>query len=189
MASKVMNLRMTRTKQALINSFYYLVSKKDFEKITIADITKHAEVNRATFYSHFDDKYELLDYLLGDSATAAIQNRTKGEAKFDHDSIQQLVLAVCDYYQQPNIQCRTSYVGLVVPQMKDRMITELVNCLSESLEEIMGQNELDMYVSIFAQAIHEGAIQWVKGKSAIDKEEVAKNVALIVVGGVEMIKA
>lgn len=32
MASKVRNLRNTHTKQSLINAFYSLVSKKDFEK-------------------------------------------------------------------------------------------------------------------------------------------------------------
>ena len=64
MAEKVKNLRMTHTKQSLINAFFSLVNKKDFEKITIADITKGAQVNRATFYAHFEDKYDLIDYVM-----------------------------------------------------------------------------------------------------------------------------
>lgn len=52
MADKVKNIRMTHTKQSIINAFFALVSKKDFEKITIADITNGAQVNRATFYAH-----------------------------------------------------------------------------------------------------------------------------------------
>lgn len=65
MASKVRNLRITQTKQFLINAFYNLASQKDFEKITIANITKEAQVNRATFYAHFNDKYDLIDYIMG----------------------------------------------------------------------------------------------------------------------------
>lgn len=134
MASKVMNVRMTQTKQSLINAFFHLVSKKDFEKITISDITKEAHVNRATFYAHFNDKYELLDCIMGDSASDAIIKRTSGVVKFDQDSINQLVLAVCDFYQQPKIQCRSSYVGLVVPQLKEKIVSELNVYLSKSLE-------------------------------------------------------
>lgn len=183
MANKVMNIRMTQTKQLLINSFFHLVSKKDFEKITIEDITKGAQVNRATFYAHFNDKYELLDYIMGDSASEAIVKHTHGEVKFDQDSMKQLVLAVCDFYQQPDIQCRTSYVGLVLPQLKEKMLNELKTYLLKSLENIPSNNTKNMYVSIFAQAIHEGAVEWAAGNITMDKEQVAEKVALIVVGG------
>ncbi|PTF19607.1 TetR/AcrR family transcriptional regulator, partial [Staphylococcus cohnii] len=74
MAEKVKNLRMTHTKQSLINAFFSLVNKKDFEKIKIADITKGAQVNRATFYAHFEDKYDLIDYIMEDFATVSIKN-------------------------------------------------------------------------------------------------------------------
>ncbi|WP_438490955.1 TetR/AcrR family transcriptional regulator [Paenibacillus sp. IHBB 3054] len=183
MAAKVMNVRMTQTKQSLINAFFHLVSKKDFEKITIADITKGAQVNRATFYAHFTDKYELLDYVMGDSASAAIVKRTAGVVKFDQDSIHQLVLAVCDFYRPPNIQCRSSYVGLVVPQLKEKIVNELKEYLSKSLEDIYTADEKNIYVPIFAQVIHEGAFQWATGNVTTHKEDVAMRVALLVIGG------
>lgn len=183
MATKVMNVRMTQTKQSLINAFFELVSQKDFEKITVADITKGAKVNRATFYAHFSDKYELLEYIMGDSASAAIVNRTSGVVKFDQDSINQLVLAVCDFYEQPKIQCRSSYVSLVVPQLKEKIVNELKLYLSKGLEDIYTDNEREMYVPIFAQVIHEGAFQWASGRITINKEEVAMRVALFVMGG------
>lgn len=183
MASKVMNMRATQTKQALIKAFIQLVPKKDFEKITIADITAEAHVNRATFYAHFNDKYELLDYIVGDSASAAIVNRTKGEVKFDQDSIAQLVLALCDYYQQPNIQCRTSYITLIVPQLKDKAETEVKAYLLKGLESICSEDENAFYASIFTQMIHEGAYQWATGKTALDKEDIAKKVASLVING------
>lgn len=183
MATKVMNIRMTQTKQALIHSFYYLVSVKDFEKITIADITKGAHVNRATFYAHFTDKFDLLDYIIGDSISASIIKQTKGEVKFELDTIYQLVLAICDFYQQPNMQCRSSYIGLVVPQLKEKAIHELQEYLSKSLEHKYSEDEKNIFVPIFAQSIHEGALQWATGKTKMNKEEVANRVALFVLKG------
>jgi AcrR family transcriptional regulator len=182
MASKVRNLRNTHTKQSLINAFYSLVSKKDFEKITIADIAKEAQVNRATFYAHFNDKYDLIEYLMGDFASASIYNRTSGIVKFDQESIYQLVLAVLDFYQQPNIECRRSYGDLMLPQMKEKILSELKDFLSKSLKDIYTDNVKNMFVPIFAQTIHEGALQWVNGSITMNKEEVAKKIALFITG-------
>ncbi|MFK3960153.1 TetR/AcrR family transcriptional regulator [Guptibacillus hwajinpoensis] len=52
--------RVTRTRQLLQDAFIQLMSEKEYEKITISNITKEATVNRATFYLHYQDKEELL---------------------------------------------------------------------------------------------------------------------------------
>lgn len=185
MANKVMNVRVTHTKESLAGAFIELVSVKDFEKITIADITQRAKVNRATFYAHFNDKYELLDYMMGDSASAAIREYTAGQVKVDLDSIGQLVLAVCDFYDQPEMNCRSSYVAFVVPQLRDKMLTALKAFLLDGLDNLYTEDERKIMASFAAQAIHEGAVQWVAGEIRMDKEEVARKVALLVTGGLE----
>lgn len=48
----------------LAESFKELVEKKPIEKITIREITDLAGVIRPTFYNHFQDKYELLEWIL-----------------------------------------------------------------------------------------------------------------------------
>lgn len=186
MANKVMNVRMTPTKQSLIDAFLKLVSLKDFEKITIADITQGAKVNRATFYAHFTDKYELLDHIMGDSAAVAVRKYLgeKQTFEFSQAGIGQLVLAVCDYYLQPDVQCRNSYVAFVVPQLKTKMIQELRACLHSGLNNQAYPDEVkNIYVSIAAEAVHSGAVQWVTGESALSKEEFAEKVALFVIKG------
>ena len=50
------------TKKALAQSLKELGSAKNLDKITVADITEHCGVNRQTFYYHFNDKYELLNW-------------------------------------------------------------------------------------------------------------------------------
>ncbi|EOP72633.1 hypothetical protein KOW_01201 [Bacillus cereus VDM006] len=41
--------------------FIELMSEKNFDQITIQDIADRANVGRRTFYSHYLDKYDLLD--------------------------------------------------------------------------------------------------------------------------------
>lgn len=52
------------TKRLIANSFKELMLQIPFEKITIKTITDHANVIRPTFYNHFHDKYELLEWIV-----------------------------------------------------------------------------------------------------------------------------
>ena len=52
------------TKELLAESFRDLLLHRDFEKITIKHITEQAGVIRPTFYYHFQDKYDVLEYIL-----------------------------------------------------------------------------------------------------------------------------
>ncbi|KNY28909.1 TetR/AcrR family transcriptional regulator C-terminal domain-containing protein [Pseudobacteroides cellulosolvens] len=50
----------TRTRNAIIEAFQYLMTTMPFDKIRIQNITDIAEINRHSFYNHFNDKYDLL---------------------------------------------------------------------------------------------------------------------------------
>lgn len=54
----------TNTDELLAESFKELVLRQPIEKITIKEITDKAGVIRPTFYNHFQDKYELLEWIV-----------------------------------------------------------------------------------------------------------------------------
>ncbi|MDM5156742.1 TetR/AcrR family transcriptional regulator [Bacillus sp. DX1.1] len=53
--------RVKRTRQLIQDAFVALVGEKGFENVTVQHIAERAPVNRATFYSHYHDKYDLLN--------------------------------------------------------------------------------------------------------------------------------
>lgn len=55
--------RIVRTKKDIKETFIALLAEKSFEKISVKDITEHANINRGTFYLHYLDKYDLLEKL------------------------------------------------------------------------------------------------------------------------------
>ncbi len=57
---KNMDRRQRKTREAIFKAFTELVSKKDFNQITVAEIIYRADIGRATFYAHFETK----DFLL-----------------------------------------------------------------------------------------------------------------------------
>lgn len=55
-----MDRRQRKTREAIFNAFTQLLSKKDYNQITVGEIIEAADIGRATFYSHFETK----DFLL-----------------------------------------------------------------------------------------------------------------------------
>ena len=51
------------TKKALAQALKELLSKKELSKITIKNITDYCGVNRQTFYYHFKDVYDLIEWI------------------------------------------------------------------------------------------------------------------------------
>jgi AcrR family transcriptional regulator len=56
-----MDLRVTKTERAIRKAFDELMRELGFSKLTVSGIIKRAEINRSTFYSHYLDKYNLLE--------------------------------------------------------------------------------------------------------------------------------
>lgn len=63
------------TKRALEDSLKRLLLKKPLNKITINDITEDCGVNRMTFYYHFKDIYDLVEWSCIEDANKALQNK------------------------------------------------------------------------------------------------------------------
>ncbi|KOS62120.1 TetR/AcrR family transcriptional regulator [Lysinibacillus agricola] len=56
-----MDRRVVKTRKEIRKALLSLMDEKDFEVITVLDITERANINRGTFYLHYIDKYDLLE--------------------------------------------------------------------------------------------------------------------------------
>lgn len=63
------------TKRALEASLKNLLLKKPLEKITINDITEDCGINRMTFYYHFKDIYDLIEWCCVEDAKKALEGK------------------------------------------------------------------------------------------------------------------
>lgn len=63
------------TKRALEQSLKNLLLKKPLNKITITDITEDCGINRMTFYYHFQDIYDLVEWVCYEDAKKALENK------------------------------------------------------------------------------------------------------------------
>ena len=63
MEEKKTDRRTLKTKKAIYNAFMDLLTEKELHKVTVQEISDIADINRATFYKHFLDVYDLYDKL------------------------------------------------------------------------------------------------------------------------------
>ncbi|PFK35698.1 TetR family transcriptional regulator [Bacillus cereus] len=94
--------RVKRTRQLIQNAFITLIGEKGFENVTVQHIAERAPVNRATFYSHYHDKYDLLDKCIGEmlaSLSEVIQpkKQTKEDLQLTFDSPNPIFLALFEH--------------------------------------------------------------------------------------------
>ena len=56
-----MDRRKRRTRSAIQKACVELIREKGFDNMSILDIAERADINRATFYLHFLDKYDMIN--------------------------------------------------------------------------------------------------------------------------------
>lgn len=106
--------RIVRTKRSLKASLIGMLEKADFEHISITELCRRAEVSRITFYSHYNDKYALLDDIFNDMLHIGTEDyyRRQKENNPSHrlaagyanmlDSILELYYERFDFFQHTN---------------------------------------------------------------------------------------
>ena len=82
------------TKRALEQSLKNLLLQKPLSKITISDIADDCGINRMTFYYHFKDIYDLIEWSCEEDARKAL------DGKKTYDTWQQGLLQIFEAVQE-----------------------------------------------------------------------------------------
>lgn len=81
------------TKKVIAKSLKNKLNEKDFLKITVSDIMNDCQIRRQTFYDHFQDKYELLEWIFKQEITEIIEDNLTYE-RWDR-----IVLRIFEYFE------------------------------------------------------------------------------------------
>ena len=162
--------RVKRTRGLILRSFESLLAEKGFETISVQDVTDKAEINRATFYAHFHDKYELLDYSISQMFRQEIEKRTLDACHYSPDNLRNLILAVCEFLSNMHSKCAQ-------PHQQFESLTEgtikniLFELLSHWLKQTGTKISTDIPATVATWAIYGLASHYshLKKRPALDK--------------------
>lgn len=83
------------TKRALATALRELMDELPFDKIQVAHICERCNMNRKSFYYHFKDKYDLLNWIFDTEIITFIRHLDKVESFEQRTEILQ---DICDYF-------------------------------------------------------------------------------------------
>jgi AcrR family transcriptional regulator len=127
--------RVKRTRSLILQSFSDLLAEKSFDAISVQDVTDNAQINRATFYAHFEDKYALLDYWVQQQFRREIESRMLDACHYTHDNLRMLILTVCEFLSRLRTDCVQSqrqFEPMIEKQVKNQ-VYELLNIWLEKM--------------------------------------------------------
>jgi len=114
--------RILRSRRMLMEALIRLLTKKEFDDISIQEITDEASLNRATFYLHYPDKNALLQAMTAVRFRELIARRGISFSNCD-DALRAIALGVCDYLAEttgcPSQLTKMPLESSIIPVVED----------------------------------------------------------------------
>ncbi len=168
------------TKQAMYHALKKLITTKSINKITIKDITDTCGLNRQTFYYHFKDIYDLLEWSFQEEFRFIDSYLQKPEYTWE-----EIFAGSVKYISQNKYICQCIVCGLA----RDQLILSLHNSIYEIVRKIilhsLPQNQipekyLDFTARFYTYALSNYLFDWVKNGMLETPEEVIDNFIFVV---------
>jgi AcrR family transcriptional regulator len=160
-----------------MDSLAKLLSKKEFEDISVQEIADEATLNRATFYLHYPDKSALLQAMTDVRFRDLIERRGISFTNCD-GALRGIALGVCDYLAEttncPTQLARMPLEGSIVPVIE--------GMFREGLAHHATAPEVDagLLATAAAWAVFGAARRWFQTPDRIPAEEMAVKIETVV---------
>src|SRR5580658_3822941 len=169
--------RILRSRRMLMDSLLKLLSKKEFEDISVQEIADEATLNRATFYLHYPDKNALLRAMTAERFRALIARRGLSFTNCD-GALQAIALGVCDYLAEtagcPSQLAKLPLEASIIPAVEDMFRS------GASQHTLKPGVDPELLATTAAWAISGAARGWYQTPDRVPAEEMAAKIEAVV---------
>ena len=169
-----------KTKKKLASSLKHFMMSKSLDKITVTDIVKNCNVNRKTFYYHFEDIYDLLKWILEEEAVEVVK---KFDLMVDY---KEAILFVIDYVEKNAHILVCAYDTLGREEMRRFLYQDfisIIQSLIDSVEKELGvftEKDFKQFLSnLYAESLAGILIEWFKNPGNQNKEQIVEYLSII----------
>jgi AcrR family transcriptional regulator len=126
--------RVRRTRKLLLDTFAELLGEKSFDAITVQDIADRSTINRATFYAHYTDKFDLFDHFAREWFRKALAASLPADAGLSRDNMRRLALTTMNGMAELQDHCRPteSMRPLLMAAVQEEIAALLARWLSST---------------------------------------------------------
>jgi AcrR family transcriptional regulator len=169
--------RILRSRRMLMDSLVSLLSKKEFEDISVQEIADEATLNRATFYLHYPDKNALLRAMTAERFRRLIARRGLSFTNCD-GALRAIALGVCDYLAEttgcPEQLAKMPLEVSIIPVVEDMFREGARN------HPLKPGVDPELVSTTAAWAIFGAARRWYQTPDRISAEEMAGKIEAMV---------
>lgn len=165
------------TKRALELSLKKLLMKKPLDKITINDLTSDCEISRMTFYYHFKDIYDLVEWICLEDAKRALQ----GKSTYDtwQQGLEQVFEAVLENKQfVMNVyhSLGREKIEIYLYELMNQLLIEIVE--EKSVGKAIKDDEKAFVAGFFKYGFVGVMLDWVKQGLKADYQEIVEKMTV-----------
>ena len=141
------------TKKALATALQELMQEKSLSKISVGDICQRCGMNRKSFYYHFKDKYDLVNWIFYTEFFDLIHT--------DTSQGWELLLQLCEYFAAHQKFYQNALEIRGQNSFYEYFGDVLASVISENLESLFLEGEYhDFYVALFVDAFRAVILRW-----------------------------
>lgn len=176
--------RVVHTRKLIMDSFIELSSKKEFKDITIKDITTEAMINRATFYYHFQDIYDLLEKVLSEVLLINLDWNIIEENELNEESMIHIFLAITNFQGALSNRCHRGYEDTIARIIRDQLeIIFYKQLLKQHKKE--EDEALNLTAVMLSWGMYGASVEW-RRNSKIPPEEFIRPALPIILSGIRL---
>ncbi|PNZ68213.1 TetR/AcrR family transcriptional regulator [Staphylococcus croceilyticus] len=183
--------RIRKTKSAIKKAFIQLLKEKDLDRITVQDISNQADINRGTFYLHYEDKYSLLSDMEDEyiseiwSLTQFNQFNASSPEKIADEFISNTLTKILQHIAD-NMDF---YHTILQLDRKSKLEDKIYFLIKENMQKYISiNNEIDGIPEMYFHSYVAGATistikYWVQDENRITVDELTQHIFKIVYNG------
>jgi AcrR family transcriptional regulator len=156
--------RAKRTRKYIQKAFTDLLAEMDFEDLSIQDIMDQAELNRATFYNHFQDKYELLELTMSGAFTEILSTRIPpGTRMQGTELLRNLMLAVCEWQIEmtKQLNARRTLSQAIEDNAKQQLYNVIISCMAHDKDlPAEERRKIEWVATMISWSIYGVVVNW-----------------------------
>lgn len=152
------------TKKALAESIKKLMEERPLKKINISDIVEGCNMNRQSFYYHFKDKYDLVNWIYNTEFIVTIKDASM--------TSWELLEKICDFFYKNQTFYRNAFQVTGQNSFSEYFVEVLHPILKVQLKSIFeNKKNVDFYATFFADAIRVSISRWLLEGAVIPPEQ------------------
>lgn len=173
-----------RSKRLIRSAFLELLRIKSFEKITVTDVVKKAEINRSTFYAHYPDVMGLIEEI--QEEIVEYMKKAMREIDFSlffenpHPVMHDIITLLENNSELYRLLIRSNMASKQLKITQDVLVQEIKQSFM-MIKKDMDIQKVDLYIRFFMGGMIEVYGQWLRGDITSSLGEITDHLTEVII--------